>query len=110
MPFVSTPDSRCERPRLAQRQVSTSNIEGPQSVTAARRRAASPSAAVTSGTGAHEHDLELVVGLDAAAGAEHHALERGVDQRDRDLGLLGEAVGQARSASRRRRPGTCRAG
>ena len=30
--------------------------------------------------GAHEHHLEAVVGLDAAAGAEHDALERGVDE------------------------------
>src|SRR4051812_22828048 len=46
------------------------------------------------GPGPHEHDPQLVVGLDAAARAEHHALERGLHQVHRDLGLVGDALGQ----------------
>src|SRR5690348_3622355 len=38
----------------------------------------------------HEHGLESVVVLDDAAGAQYDALERGVDEVDRDLGLLGD--------------------
>ena len=56
---------------------------------------------------AHEHDLELVVGLDAAAGAEHDALERRVDEVHRDLGLVGDALRRGPAASRRRRRGAC---
>src|SRR4051812_11364611 len=43
----------------------------------------------------HEHHLQLVVGLDAAARAEHDALERRVDERDRNLGDLGQPVREA---------------
>src|SRR5437588_2903927 len=41
---------------------------------------------------AHEQDLQGVEGLQALAGAEHDALERGVDQVDRNRRLLGDPV------------------
>ena len=45
--------------------------------------------------GSHEHDLEGVEGLEAPAGAEHDALEGGVDQVDGDGRLLGQAAVEA---------------
>src|SRR4051812_17599548 len=49
----------------------------------------------TSGSGSHEHHPQLVVGLDAAAGAEDDALEGRLDEVDRDLGLVGDALREA---------------
>src|SRR5207237_760458 len=43
----------------------------------------------------HEQDLQGVEGLQALAGAEDDALEGGVDQVDRDRGLLGDAAVEA---------------
>src|SRR4029079_3285578 len=40
----------------------------------------------------HEHDLEAVVGLDAAPGAQHHALERRVDEVYGHLRLVGQPL------------------
>ena len=56
----------------------------------------------------HEHDLQGVVGLDAAAGAEDHALEGQVDELDgTSVSWLRRSV-EAPRACRRRRRGGCR--
>ena len=58
---------------------------------------------------AHEHDLEAVVGLDAATGAEHHALERRVDEVHGHVGRSWRCADRAPRASRRHRRASRRA-
>ena len=58
-----------------------------------------------SAPGSHEDALERVVVLDAVAGAEHHALERRVDELAPAPSSPATAAGPARAACRRRRPG-----
>ena len=93
------------------RYLAASGVREPASSWRGGRSRARAGTTRSSGAGAaHEHVLQAVEGLEAAAGAEHDALERRVDEVDRQRRSPSRCAGRGRAASRRRRRGGCRAG